>query len=294
MGVNESANQRISETANREFAIRHSPFVFRLLRHGPATGAENMAVDEAISRAIAEGLVPPTVRFYAWAPPCVSLGRNQRLADVDLVRVAALGYQVVRRPTGGRAILHTDELTYSIIAPPEHPLMAGYVLDSYLRISRGLTAGLRRLGIAAEEAPGTNRAGPDVSAACFEVPSAYEIVAGGRKILGSAQARRAKSVLQHGSLPLTGDLTRLVDCLALPDEAARAALRESLAGHAVTVEELTRRSVSYEEAMAALIHGMAEALAIELVAGDLTPEERAWADELMREKYANAEWTAKV
>ena len=93
--------------------------------------------------------------------------------------------------------------------------MAGLVLDSYLRLSAGLVAGLLRLGIDAEPAPGTNRPGPDVSAACFEVPSAYEIVAGTRKVLGSAQARRARSVLQHGSLPLTGDLTRVVDCLSV-------------------------------------------------------------------------------
>ena len=253
-----------------------------------------MAVDEAISRGIAEGRVPPTLRFYAWAPPCVSLGRNQPIAGIDLAQIAALGYQVVRRPTGGRAILHTDELTYSLIAPPEHPLMTGYVLDSYLRISHGLVAGLRRLGIAAEEAPGTNRAGPDVSAACFEVPSAYEIVAGGRKILGSAQARRAKSVLQHGSLPLTGDLTRLVDCLALPDEAARSALRASLAGHAATVAELAGRPVSFDEAVEALCAGMAEALGIELVEAELTDQERAWAAEMMRDRYANSEWTERV
>ena len=154
---------------------------WRLLRHGPATGAENMAIDEAITMAIAEGLVPPTLRFYAWTPPCVSMGRNQKVAEVDAARCAARGYGIVRRPTGGRAILHTDELTYSVIAAPDHPLMAGLVLDSYLRLSVGLVAGLTRLGIAAEPAPGTNRPGPDVSAACFEVPSAYEIVAGTRK-----------------------------------------------------------------------------------------------------------------
>ena len=203
---------------------------WRLLRHGAATGAENMAVDEAVAQSIAAHLVPPTLRFYAWAPPCVSLGRNQAVAGVDLPACAARGFDVVRRPTGGRAILHTDEMTYSIIASPDDPLMHGYVLDSYLRISHGLVAGLRRLGIDAEEAPGTNRAGPDVSAACFEVPSAYEIVAGGRKILGSAQARRSTSVLQHGSLPLVGDLTRVVDCLAFEDEAEREALPRVVTG----------------------------------------------------------------
>lgn len=267
---------------------------WRLLRHGAMTGAENMAVDEAITQAIAGGLVPPTLRYYAWAPPSVSLGRNQAAAGVDLPRCAAFGYDVVRRPTGGRAILHTDEMTYSIIASPEHPLMQGYVLDSYLRISHGLVAGLRRLGIEAEEAPGTNRAGPDVSAACFEVPSAYEIVASGRKILGSAQARRSTSVLQHGSLPLVGDLTRVVACLAFEDEAEREALRESLQGHAATVEALLGRVVSYEEAVEAMAAGMAEALGIELIPGQLTERERTWTDELVRDKYRADSWTLRA
>jgi lipoyl(octanoyl) transferase len=253
-----------------------------------------MAIDEAISQAIAERLVPPTLRFYAWAPPCVSMGRNQRYDTVDAARCAELGYDLVRRPTGGRSILHTDELTYSVIAPPDHPLMAGLVLDSYLRLSAGLVAGLARLGIAAQPAPGTNRAGPDVSAACFEVPSAYEIVAGGRKVLGSAQARRAKSVLQHGSLPLAGDLTRVVDCLAFAGEDEREALRRSLVGHAATAEDLAGRPVSYEEALAALVAGFTEALAIELVPGDLTAAERTWTVELVRDKYDNSTWTARA
>jgi lipoyl(octanoyl) transferase len=267
---------------------------WRLLRHGPATGAENMAVDEAITMAIAEGLVPPTLRFYAWAPPCVSIGRNQKYAEIDIARCAARGYDIVRRPTGGRAILHTDELTYSVIAAPDHPLMAGLVLDSYLRLSAGLVAGLMRLGIAAEPAPGTNRPGPDVSAACFEVPSAYEIVAGTRKVLGSAQARRARSVLQHGSLPLTGDLTRVVDCLTFADEAVREALRRSLQGHAATAEELAGRPVSYQEAETAMIAGFREALALDLTPGELTDAERAWAAELVRDRYGNAGWTART
>jgi lipoyl(octanoyl) transferase len=251
-----------------------------------------MAVDEAIGRAVAEGIAPPTLRFYAWEPACVSLGRNQPLASIDRERCAARGYDVVRRPTGGRAILHTDELTYSIVAPPDHPLMAGMVLDSYLRLSHGLVAGLRRLGVPAEGAPGSNRAGPDVSAACFEVPSAYEIVAGGHKLLGSAQTRRSTFVLQHGSLPLVGDVTRLVDCLAFASEEEREALRQSLAAHAGTVESITGRQVSLAEAADALLAGFCSALGLEFAEAELTAEETAWADEMVRERYAAAEWTA--
>jgi lipoate-protein ligase A len=253
-----------------------------------------MAVDEAIAQAIAAKLVPPTLRFYAWAPPCVSMGRNQAVAGIDLARCADRGYDLVRRPTGGRAILHTDEMTYSMAASPDHPLMQGYVLDSYLRISHGLVAGLERMGIDAEEAPGTNRAGPDVSAACFEVPSAYEIVARGRKVLGSAQARRSTSVLQHGSLPLVGELTRVVDCLKFDDEAERESLRASLKGHAATVEELLERVVTYDEAVAAMAAGMAEALDIELIPGELTDQERHWTAQLMAEKYQHDSWTMRA
>jgi lipoate-protein ligase A len=253
-----------------------------------------MAIDEAITRAVAARLAPPTLRFYAWEPPCVSLGRHQPLAAVDVACCARHGYHIVRRPTGGRAILHTDELTYSVIAPPDHPLMAGMVLDSYLRLSQGLVAGLRLLGIEATEAPGARRAGPDVSAACFEVPSAYEILAGGRKLMGSAQNRRTDSVLQHGSLPLTGDLTRLVNCLALPGEGEREALRRSLADHATTVEAILGRQIAFEEACAALIAGFSAALELELVPGDLTEAERAWAAGLVRDKYGHVDWTTRV
>jgi lipoate-protein ligase A len=253
-----------------------------------------MAIDEAITMAIAEGLAPPTLRFYTWTPPCVSMGRNQKHAEVDAARCAVRGYGIVRRPTGGRAILHTDELTYSVIAAPDHPLMAGLVLDSYLRLSAGLVAGLARLGITAEPAPGTNRPGPDVSAACFEVPSAYEIVSGTRKVLGSAQARRARSVLQHGSLPLTGELTRVVDCLTFADEAERETLRRSLHGHAATAEELAGRPISYAEAEAAMIAGFGEALALDLAPGELTDAERAWAAGLVCDRYGSAEWTART
>ncbi len=265
-----------------------------LVQPMPARGAWNMAVDEAIARGVAAGTSPPTLRFYAWAPPCVSLGRNQPLAALDVERCRALGYEIVRRPTGGRAILHTDEFTYSVIASPDLPIMQGLVLDTYLRLSRGLVAGLGRLGIAAEPAPGSARAGPNASAACFEVPSAYELMASGRKLLGSAQSRRARVVLQHGSLPLYGDLTRLIACLALDGEEERARLRLALSGHAVTVAQLLGRRVSFEEVAAAMAEGFAAALGLKLEPAGLTPTELALAEQLRREQYDDPAWTARV
>jgi lipoyl(octanoyl) transferase len=279
-----------SEIYNSQSLIRN----WRLVRHGPAEGAANMAVDEAIARAVAEGLVPPTLRFYAWEPPCISLGRHQPLAAVNVKRCAEHGYDIVRRPTGGRAILHTDELTYSVAARQDDPLMSGMVMDVYLRLSEGLLEGLRRLGVEAEPAPGTNRAGPHVSAACFEVPSAYEILAGGRKLLGSAQNRRSGFVLQHGSLPLTGDLDRLIDCLVLPSAAEQEKLRRSLTEHATTLEAAAGRPIGFDEAVDALANGFESTLGIELLPSNLTVTEQAWALDLARDKYGHPDWTERT
>ena len=267
--------------------------LWRLLVTPPAGGAWNMAVDEAIAVHAGRGDVPPTLRFYQWQPACVSLGRHQPLADIDMARCAALGYDLVRRPTGGRAILHTDELTYSVAGPQDDPALAGAVLDSYLRLSQGLLAGLERLGLRVAKAPPTNRAAADAGPVCFEVPSAYEIVAGGRKLVGSAQSRRKGWVLQHGTLPLMGDITRLVDTLALDDEAQRAHLREDLADRATTVEAVLGRHVGFDEAAVALRAGFEDTLGIRLEEGHLTNGELAVAAELEREVYAASDWTSK-
>ncbi|HEY63269.1 MAG TPA: lipoate--protein ligase family protein [Caldilineae bacterium] len=270
------------------------PATWRLIIDGAADGATNMAIDEAIGRTVAQGKAPPTLRFYMWAPPCVSLGRHQKLRDIDLEACAARGYDVVRRPTGGRAILHTDELTYSVAAPDSDPRVAGAVMDAYHRLSQGLVAGLRILGIPANEAPGANRAGPDASPACFEIPSAYEICVDGHKLMGSAQYRSGHMVLQHGSLPLYGDLTRIVDCLALPDEARREALRTLLRRRALTVEAVLGRTPTFQEVAQALAQGFAQALNLHLEPGRLLPIEREMAAELRASRYANPEWTERV
>ncbi|MEZ4657516.1 MAG: lipoate--protein ligase family protein [Caldilineaceae bacterium] len=196
------------------------PATWRLIiEDAPRAGPANMAVDHAIAEACAAEESLPTLRFYRWQPPAVSLGRHQPLAEIDLEAAAARGYDIVRRTTGGRAILHVDELTYSVAAPKSEPRVQGGVMDAYLRLSNALVAGLHLLGVPADKAGAETKVSKDVSAACFEVPSAYEITVGGRKLMGSAQSRRAGYVLQHGSLPLFGDITRfLIPVLNLPAE----------------------------------------------------------------------------
>jgi lipoate-protein ligase A len=276
---------------------------WRLVHSPPAGGAANMAIDEAILAAMAEGSVPPTLRFYAWEPPCLSLGYAQPAADVDRARLPALGWDLVRRPTGGRAILHTDELTYSVVAPVTEPRVQGGVRESYRRLSGGLLAGLRRLGLPAEVQTDPQKpAGmSDVewAAVCFEVPSHYEITAGGKKLLGSAQMRRRGLVLQHGSLPLYGDIARICDGLRFPGEDERAAAKERVRARATTVAGAlpggpSGAAVTWADAANALAAGLADTLAIEFVEGELSAEELARAEALRREHYAADAWTLKA
>ena len=269
----------------------YSHATWRLLVHGEAPGALNMAIDEAMLVALAEGLSPPTLRFYGWAPPCLSLGRNQPLADADLPACRAAGIDVVRRPTGGRAILHTDELTYAVTLLSSDPRAAGGVVESYRRLSEGLLAGLRRLGVEAVQARGQRKPASDLTAICFETPSDYEITAGGRKLIGSAQWRSRGRVLQHGTLPLDGDLTRVVSYLSMPD-GERETQRSALGACALTLEEAVGRTLPFAQVAHALAGGFAEALNLALVPGELTDHERTLVDDLRR-RYAALDWPAQ-
>ncbi len=266
------------------------PAVWRLLDTGLADGATNMAVDEAIMIAVAEGHSPPTLRFYGWQPPCVSVGYAQSLrAEVDLEACRRKGYDVVRRPTGGRAVLHIDELTYSVVAPRTEPRVMGDILTSYRRLSLGLIAGLRLLGCEAVQADRQDGRHEGGSAACFEVPSHYEVTALGRKLIGSAQVRRRDVVLQHGALPLCGDVSRLAEVLALPEPEGER-LRARLRRRAVALDEALGKEVPFEHVAAALAEGFARTLNLTLRPGKLSETELEIAERL-RTRYAGAEWT---
>lgn len=269
---------------------------WRLVLTPPANGAWNMAVDEAILEASVRGDVPPTLRLYAWEPPCLSLGYAQDFGDADLARLSERGWQLVRRPTGGKAILHTDELTYSVAGPADEPRLSGGVLESYRRLSQAFLLALNLLGArAAADAqanplPGSDPKGP----VCFEVPSNYEITANGKKLIGSAQSRRLGGVLQHGSLPLHGELERITQVLVFPDEAARQQAAERLLQRATTLEQVLGSAPGWETAAQAFARGFAQALNLELIESKLTPGELEHADQLVREKYGSRAWTERL
>ncbi len=262
----------------------------------PWPGPWNMAVDEAILQGVMEGTSPPTLRLYAWAPPALSLGVHQPYTDADPARLLARGWDVVRRPTGGRAILHTDELTYAVMAPPDDPRVQGDVLAAYRRLSQALLWALRRLGVPAdwETQRDAYRTQGQHQAVCFQVPAVYEITVAGRKLVGSAQARKVRGVLQHGTLPLTGDITRIVDALAFPDQAARERARRRLAARATTLHALLGQAPAWEEVARAVAEGFRQALNLDLVPGALSPQERRRAQALWAEKYGAQTWTRRV
>jgi len=253
-----------------------------------------MAVDEALVEHIGRGKSRPTLRLYAWAPPCLSLGHAQPYGDIDLRRLETRGWDMVRRPTGGRAILHTDELTYSVTTAPDEPLMAGSVLESYNRAAVALLEAVRLLGMKAEMKDTGSAEHDHSNPVCFEVQSASEITADGKKLIGSAQARRKEGILQHGSLPLMGDLGRITEALNFEDESARAAAAQRLLLRATTVESVLGKTVSWDEAAAAFAAAFERVLGLHLERCPLSASELRRADELVREKYAHPSWMKRV
>lgn len=268
---------------------------WRLVISGITDGAMNMAVDQAIMEAVAVERVPPTLRFYAWEPPCLSLGYTQPVGDVDRARLVAQGWDLVRRMTGGRAILHTDELTYSVAVRAGDSMVSGDIVESYRRISQALLGGLRLLGAVPQADRKTGDPHPQANGAvCFEVPSHYEITVSGKKLIGSAQVRKFGAVLQHGSLPLTGDISRICLALVFDDEAQRETIRARVRQRAATLEDVLGHPVPWDDAVTAMIGSFEQTFSLTLdQAPSLTPEEQARAAELRGTQYSAEGWNAR-
>lgn len=266
---------------------------WRLIYDRPTIGSMNMALDEAILQSVSAHATMPALRLYGWEPLCLSLGYGQRLSDIDTVRLAEREWGFVRRPTGGRAILHGDELTYSVALPMDHELAQGDIIESYRQISQALVAAMELLGLVPQS---ERRDGPSSARGpvCFEVPSHYEITAGGRKLIGSAQVRRRDGLLQHGTLPLLGDVGRICDALSYEDEAARELARTQVRQRAITLSEALQREISWDEAAQALIGGFESALGVSFVESWFEPAELSRAATLEHDVYApQTEWTSK-
>jgi lipoyl(octanoyl) transferase len=261
---------------------------WRLIIDAPARGAWNMAVDEALAEAVDAGASPPVLRLYRWDPPCLSLGHAQPHDAAEAAYCSAHGIDIVRRPTGGRAVLHQLELTYSVCAPLGRAPFTRDLQAAYQTICRALVAGLRRLGVPAElsGAPEHGMIPPTRAIPCFIGPAAGEVVVGGRKLVGSAMRRVGDSILQHGSILEGWDSMLQAGCLGLADD-------RELRPAVVTLAEALGALPDPDELVNNVASGFAEALAVELAASQLTAAERDRAAALERERHAHERWVVR-
>ncbi|HZH62188.1 MAG TPA: biotin/lipoate A/B protein ligase family protein [Metabacillus sp.] len=273
--------------------------VWRYIDSGNCSPAFNMALDEALLEWHSEGRIPPTIRFYGWNPATLSIGYFQKAEkEIDLDAVKKYGLGFVRRPTGGRGVLHDQELTYSVIVSEEHPEMPKTVTEAYRVISEGILEGFKNLGLDAYFAiPRTDEEKAGLksprSAVCFDAPSWYELVVEGRKVAGSAQTRQKGVILQHGSILLDLDEDMLFDLFKYPNDRVKERMQRAFKNKAVATNSLRKEPVTIEEAIKAFKEGFEKGLQIDLEPYELTSEELEYVNQLAKDKYESDEWNFK-
>lgn len=246
---------------------------FRLLETGENTAYMNMGLDEVILESVSSGSALPTLRFYGWSPKAISIGYFQGLHDeVDTEACARNGVDIVRRITGGGAVYHDMEITYSIALPESHPLASASILESYRLICRGVIEGLSRLGIASEFAP------------------INDIVSRGKKVSGNAQTRKLKCILQHGTILLGVDVDTMFGLLKVPKEKSRGKLIEEVKSRVSSVSEILGRKICFDEAVPDFVHGFVKALDLDLEPSTPLEVEKSRALELATTKFSTQEW----
>lgn len=250
---------------------------WRLIIDGSLPGAHNMARDVAILEVVSEGVSPPTLRLYGWDPPCLTIGRHQGVEAADFDFCRREGIDVVRRPTGGRALLHHLELTYAVAAPlGTGPLPRG-LQDAYRLICGALVQAMRDLGVHAELTGGDVNLqfpGPRSTVPCFEAPAGGEVVVGGRKLIGSAMRSHGGAILQHGAILLDWDGRLQAGSMGLEDDASLRPRITTLRGE--LAHEVPRTALE-----ATLVEAFSSALGVGLEAGQPSDGEQMREEELI-------------
>ncbi|MDR2629959.1 MAG: lipoate--protein ligase family protein [Spirochaetaceae bacterium] len=261
-------------------------YPIRLLKTGPGRAFYNMGLDEALLEAVSRGISPPVLRLYGWNPPAVSVGYFQGLKEeIDLDACKRYGVDVVRRISGGGAVFHQAELTYSIVMPLTHPLAGSTIHGSYETLCAGIIRGLDLLGVPSRFVP------------------INDIIAGGRKISGNAQTRRMGCLLQHGTVLLENDVALMFELLRVPSEKIKGKLIQDVKDRITSLTALLGRPVPFAEAEDALAEGFRQVLSLEFIGTsqksgreipetpDAEEEKRAW--ELAVQKFSSPEWLFK-
>ena len=259
--------RQVSAASFQVLAITKKNMNWRFENTGLRSGVFNMEYDEALARALVDSVGNSTIRVYGWQPFAISLGWNQSMDEIDLNKTFSAGIDVVRRPTGGRAILHANELTYSVVMP----VYGKNILTVYEDISHALIEGLRELGapVAIEKSqphfPSLYR--NTSAAACFSSTGRYEIKCDGKKLVGSAQRRYAvvdgeEVVLQHGSILLGPEHKQIIKFLNISSEDQRVALRRELDEKTTELSTVLNRTVKFDETADAILNGFRKAWSI--------------------------------
>ena len=260
---------------------------YRFLNTGILDAALNMAIDEAILTHYLQGKVPATLRVFRWSQPSISLGRFQNIErEIESDACQQRGIALVRRPTGGRAVYHRDEFTYSIVIGKRDGVPSG-VVAAYAYLAQGLIAALQELGVQAILSD--ERVNKHPSAACFASSTQADLTAGGFKLVGSAQVWKDDALLQQGSLPLDDRAAEFFALLRFPSDAAR---EEALALYQEKTTPLHTfvPHIAWEEVAQAFHHGFGVALQTVFYPGELSASEWELAQQLVEEKYSKLIW----
>jgi len=249
---------------------------WRLLKTGFDTAFSNMAIDRAILVANSKGKAPPTVRLYGWKPAAISIGYFQSLEDeIDLKACRKFGVDYVRRITGGGAVFHDKELTYSIVISESHPQIPKNIMESYGRICGAIMKGLGKLGVDSKYVP------------------INDIVTNGKKISGNAQTRKMNTVLQHGTVLMDVDVDKMFSILKVPNEKIKDKLIADVKQRVTSIKHVLGAEVDFEKVADAMKIGFEEEFDIKLVERTLTNEEKKLARAFDVECFSTKEWNCR-
>lgn len=275
------------ETANE---WKHKMSIWRIIEDGPGNAAWNMAVDEAIAESCRRELTPPTLRFYTWTHPALTIGYFQKPdRDIDEEVCEKEGIPIVRRITGGRAVLHGNDLTYCVASSALCAELPNTIQGTFFAISRALIDGLHRLGVEADAVNAPYKL-PSRSPLCFLTASWYEITYQGRKMIGSAQRRWKDGMIQQGSLLLGIYPEAHYKLFRFPDETRRARIIKECRTRMVGLDDLLPTPGTPGAIVKQIAAGFEKTLGITLKPAGLTPLEHERAEELSRTKYSAVSW----
>ncbi|BAL80895.1 lipoate--protein ligase family protein [Caldisericum exile] len=262
--------------------------MYRFINTGKNNGAMNMAIDEALLIAQATFGTPPVLRVYEFYPPTLSIGYFQSAEkEVDFENLKTLGFDFVRRPTGGRAVLHDKELTYSITIAYPNKILEMNLLESFRFLSKGIINAIKILGGDADFSKSEDR---EISSpSCFASPTFSDILMNGKKVVGSAQMRNKFGLLQHGSILYKVNIDEIFRCFRLSEEARRKLTEVGKLKISSLSDEL-KREVGFNEIKEALKKGMEEVLEEEIIESTLTDDELKIASDLYKNKYNTVDW----